>query len=605
MLHLSSKIHNNVKGLLSAGAPTAATGQWVNNIVRQFLCLVVCVFLVATASHAQFLGDGGGEIDLEFPPIAIAGDDQVVSVGDTVRLDGSASNDDADAGTIAAYAWSLKTILANNDRAAFIPETRAYFRSLSIIDADTATPSLILPTLPAGIFEVDLVIDLVVTDAVGLTSWASDGSEVMITVLADVPDAPSNIVTTEASGEVSVTFEIADNGGTPVTDIQYRVNGGAWQSTGSAAYAFTLSGLDAMSSHTLEVRAENAAGIGAASSAKTITLQNPRTAFEEVQSAYRATLRDHAVRVLQGEQAAVRRVVQSARDRLAHSLSNTRAANNAFSLSTKCAAEDPGDCSQIQNSWFASGETFASLSVNGATTGSDARTATFSLAREFTPSPETRWGLMLRVSQSDEDAADVFTGNITTKAGSVGLYGVTALGEGLYLDGFMMAGRSRQSVALRTDAINMTSDYWTTNSLVGISLSGSHSVGQYTLLPTLSATVARGQIGAVNSDVRGFDLVAEDVSTDLGSVRYLEITFSPEVRRNLSTAGSGYIALVPQVSCTDSNTAALRDGCRTAAEIKLQLENAASGQTLMLSIMRDNLRQDGTSRIAAEFSVQF
>lgn len=446
MLHSISKLPNKVKRLISAGAPTAVTGQWVNAIVRQLLSLVVWVFLGATAAQAPFLGDGGGEIDLEFPPIAIAGDYQVVSVGDTVRLDGSASNDDADAGTIEAYAWSLKTILANNDRAAFIPETRAYFRSLSIIDADTATPSLNLPTLPAGVFEVDLVIDLVVTDAVGLTSWASDGSEVMITVLADVPDAPSSVVTTEASGEVSVTFEIADNGGTPVTDIQYRLNGGAWQSTGSAAYAFTLSGLDAMYSHTLEVRAENAAGIGAASSAKTITLQNPRTAFEEVQSAYRATLRDHAVRVLQGEQAAARRVVQSARDRLAQSLSNTRAANYAVSLSTKCAAEDAGNCSQIRNNLFASGETFASLSVNGATTGADAHTATFSLVREFTPSPETRWGLMLRAAQSDEDAAGVFTGNITTKAGSIGLYGVTGLGEGLYLDGFMMVGRSRQSL---------------------------------------------------------------------------------------------------------------------------------------------------------------
>lgn len=605
MLYLISHPSNKVKRSLSADAPAVVTGQWLTTIFGQFLSLAVCVFLGATAAQAQFLGDGGGEIDLEFPPIAIAGDDQVVGVGDTVRLDGSASNDDADAGTIEAYDWSLKTILANNDRAAFIPETRAYFRSLSIIDADTATPSLTLPTLPAGVFEVDLIIDLVVTDAVGLTSWASEGSEVMITVLADVPDAPRSIVTTEASGEVSVSFEIADNGGTPVTDIQYRLNGGTWQSTGSAAYAFTLSGLDAMSSHTLEVRAENAAGIGAASSTKTVTLQNPRTAFEEVQSAYRATLRDHAVRVLQGEHAAARRVVQSARDRLARSLSNTRAANNAVSLSTKCAAEDAGDCSRIKNSWFASGETFASLSVNGATTGADARTATFSLTREFTPSPETRWGLMLHAAQSDEDAAGVFTGNITTRAGSIGLYGVTALGEGLYLDGFMMAGRSRQSIAMRTNTISMTGDYWASNSLAGLSLSGSHSAGQYTLLPTLSATVVRGQIGSVYSDVRGFDLLAENIATDLGSVRYSEITFSPEVRRNLSTAGSGYIALVPQLSCTDSNTAALRDGCSGAAEIKIQLENSGSGQTLMLSIMRDNLRQDGTSRIAAEFSARF
>ena len=466
-------------------------------------------------------------------------------------------------------------------------------------------PSLIVPTLPLGVFEVDLVIDLVVTDAVGLTSWASDGSEVMITVLANVPDAPSSVVINEASGEVSVTFEITDNGGTPVTDIQYRLNGGTWQSTGSAAYSFALSGLDAMSSHTLEVRAENAAGIGAPSSAKSVTLQNPRTAFEKVQSAYRTTLRDHAVRVLQGEQVAARRVVQSASDRLAQSLSNTRAANNAVSLSIKCAAEDAGNCSQIRNSWFASGETFASLSVNGAKTGSDTRTVTFSLAREFTPSPETRWGLMLRAAQSEKDVAGLFTGNITTRAGSVGLYGVTAVRGGLYLDGYIMVGRSRQAVALRTDAISMTSDYWTTNSLAGISLSGCHYAGQYTLLPKMSATVVRGQIGATNSDVRGFDLVAEAVSTDLGSVRYSEIAFNPEVRYNLSTTGSEYIAFIPQWSCTDSTMAELSGGCRAAAEIKIQLENSASGQMLMLSIMRDDLRRQGSSRIMAEFTVRF
>jgi len=201
-----------------------------------------------------------------------------------------------------------------------------------------------------------------------------------------------------------------------------------------------------MSSHTLEVGAENAAGLGAASSAKTVTLQNRRNAFEEVQSAYRATLRDHAVRFLPGEQAAAHRVVHSARDRLVQSLPNTSTVNNAVSFSTKCIAEDAGDCRQIRNALFAYGETFASLSVNGATTGADAHTSTFSLVREFTPSPEIRWGLMLRASQSDEDAAGVFTGNIMTRAGSVGLYGVTTLGKGLYLGGFMMVGRSRQSL---------------------------------------------------------------------------------------------------------------------------------------------------------------
>ena len=580
-------------------------GVWFKNFQRQLFFSAFMLIVAASGATAQFLDDGFGGIDLEFPPSAIAGDDIAVSVDETARLDGSASHDDLDSGTIEAYDWSLGSIVANNDRRAFVPEIRAYYRSLSIVDEDTVTPSLIFPTLPAGVFEVDVIVNLVVTDGVGNQSRTLAGSRVVVTARAEVPNTPSNIATTENAGNINVTFDIANNGGTPVTDIQYRLNGLAWQSTGSAAYAFTLSELDAMSSHTLEIRAENAAGIGAASSAKTVTLQNPRTAFEVVQSAYRVNLRDHAVRVLQGEQVAARRVVQSARDRLAASLSNPRAVNNAISLSTRCVAEDAGNCGQIRNSWFASGETFASLSVNGATTGSGAQTATFSLAREFAPSPETRWGVMLRAAHSDEDAVGVFTGNITTRAFSVGLYGATTLGEGLYLDGFMMLGRSRQSVALRTDAISIASNYWASNSLAGISLSGSHSAGQFTLLPALSGTVARGQIGSIISDVSGFDLLAGDIPTDLGSIWYSEVAFSPEIRSNLSTNRAGYVAFIPQWSCTDSNTAALRDECYASAEIKLQLENVTSDQTLMFSIMRDDLRRQGTSRIAAEFSVRF
>jgi len=68
MLHSSSQLPNKVKRLLSADAPVAVTGQWVNAIVRQLLSLVVCVFLGATAAQAQFLGDGVVRLTLSFRP---------------------------------------------------------------------------------------------------------------------------------------------------------------------------------------------------------------------------------------------------------------------------------------------------------------------------------------------------------------------------------------------------------------------------------------------------------------------------------------------------------------------------------------------------------
>ena len=103
-------------------------------------------------------------------PIADAGSSQTVRTGETVALDGSNSSDpDADA---LAYSW-----------------TQTDGKSVTLIDAASAMPSFVAPSLKVGDADLTLKFSLVVTDSRGL---ASEPSTVLITVTA--PNAAADVL---------------------------------------------------------------------------------------------------------------------------------------------------------------------------------------------------------------------------------------------------------------------------------------------------------------------------------------------------------------------------------------------------------------------------
>ncbi len=78
---------------------------------------------------------------------------------------------------------------------------------------------------------------------------------------ATVPGAPT-VTLTPGNGVIAVGVTVADNGGSPVTGIDYSLNGGPFVSTGTTGSSFTIPGLANGTSYTVSVRADNAIGPG-------------------------------------------------------------------------------------------------------------------------------------------------------------------------------------------------------------------------------------------------------------------------------------------------------------------------------------------------------
>ncbi len=87
------------------------------------------------------------------------------------------------------------------------------------------------------------------------------------------PSAPT-IVLTPLNQAIQVAFTPGSDGGSPVSSIEYRLNGVTWINAGSLASPFTIAGLDNGTAYAVQVRANNGIGTGAASTPSTTT---PRT----------------------------------------------------------------------------------------------------------------------------------------------------------------------------------------------------------------------------------------------------------------------------------------------------------------------------------------
>ena len=82
------------------------------------------------------------------------------------------------------------------------------------------------------------------------------------------PSAPTSLVATPGNGSVSVAFTAGADGGASITKYQYRLGAGSWVDAGLTS-PISITGLTNYSTYSIQVRAVNAAGPGAASVAVT------------------------------------------------------------------------------------------------------------------------------------------------------------------------------------------------------------------------------------------------------------------------------------------------------------------------------------------------
>lgn len=110
----------------------------------------------------------------------------------------------------------------------------------------------------------------IATDSiVGGFGWFVDN--VRVYSCAAVPSAPTLDTLTPGAGSLAVSATLGGDGGSAVTGVQYRLDGGPWTSSGQASGAFTISGLQGSTAYQVEVRAINGAGSGPASNALAAT----------------------------------------------------------------------------------------------------------------------------------------------------------------------------------------------------------------------------------------------------------------------------------------------------------------------------------------------
>jgi titin len=113
---------------------------------------------------------------------------------------------------------------------------------------------------------------------VALRAVNSVGSGAASNVIASTPrttpGAPSIGSITAGANQATVTFSLANNGGSPITNYEYRVSSGSWTPWETAAASTSpliIGNLINGTTYDVQIRAVNAAGSGTASSTQSVT----------------------------------------------------------------------------------------------------------------------------------------------------------------------------------------------------------------------------------------------------------------------------------------------------------------------------------------------
>jgi len=117
--------------------------------------------------------------------------------------------------------------------------------------------------------EYDVELRAVNVEGNGAASDVKAETPVGPTVPAAFSVGDWSIVAGDTEADVTIS-SLPSNGGSAITDIDYRLDGGSWVSTGGTT-SFTITGLTNTTEYDVELRAVNAVGDGAASDVKQVT----------------------------------------------------------------------------------------------------------------------------------------------------------------------------------------------------------------------------------------------------------------------------------------------------------------------------------------------
>lgn len=168
---------------------------------------------------------------------------------------------------------------------------------LCMIEWATSDLVLPVPTSPAGLIPTGWFQGTVRQGSPG-ESWTQTpygGARLTAQWSAPTtaPAAPFDVSATPGDGNIRISFTAGDDGGSAITNYEYSLDGGeSWTPVDPASTTspLTISGLTTGTTYTIALRAVNAVGPGASSTAVTVTLPTPLSEPAPVRSPQTAAL---------------------------------------------------------------------------------------------------------------------------------------------------------------------------------------------------------------------------------------------------------------------------------------------------------------------------
>lgn len=444
------------------------------------------------------------------------------------------------------------------------------------------------------------VISLRVTNPnVGLNANAFDTAQFTYITTAT---APTLLVATAGDGQVSVAFTApSSNGGSAITDYKYQLDGGSWVSASTTTSPVVITGLTNGTNYSIKLRAVNAAGDGAASSALNIATSSLATASATI-------IQSDVARVSRGAINANNKMVSQGLARfLADRESGIPLAESVSSSGMSSFKIEP-NVTPINNG--------QGLSLNGifggTTTDGTYRRVTFGefdiqhepgsgttlnfstrLAWERAAGADAMLAYFVGAELNNSTISSTYTGIQSRYGVTAGMYGVKALNQNLYAVGYGSYGIARNNLNITDGTTDISGSYNTRSFGLGAQISGTIDQASYKIRPSVSLNFMQTWVGDVSlsSTAAG---ATSTITASVGNTNTLELLATPEflfpVEVGNSSDAKVTASVAPRLICERNYGAgAVTKKCGAGAQLGLNQVSADGSTNLNASVRLDRI----------------
>lgn len=428
------------------------------------------------------------------------------------------------------------------------------------------------------------------------------------------PDVPRDLSLIPYDGGLVISFsDPSNNGGSPILDFEYSLNGGiVWISAGATSSPIQIDNLRNGETYIVSLRAVNAAGPGPASGTVTGTTPSPSSYFDAVKSSVEAEISQQAIESLKRVIAKNLNIVAEARDRLAAGNTAANADQQDLDFAGELTASDVGVGIDATVSRTVK---YHDLQViySGNLTLLDSKTGNshfdLGVQSEVNPTNELLLGAFGRAGLDAEGIEGEFVGSHRQLDLVAGGYAVGQLRDDLVLDAFMSVGVGRNDLHLMDSTLALRSSYVTRSVTLGASLTGHVEGSGYELWPQLTYSFGRTYIGTVDLEGTAYGLVDPQLSVDAGTADLMTVLFRPEIRVPFSglqgASGTAVAIVAPLLSCEGTVARPTLRMCGLGGQLGVQALSRGGSSMFSANISSDPSIDGGKPSLTLSITSNF